>query len=249
MLAVCLALSVPGCAMSGGQEGRVQPVQYLADGPPLATNISYVRSTALHRWTDGGVPAPFGAIQVMQLQVIVREKPKVYVAPEKGSALYPFLVQDEHAANLILAPGYNPVRMGDLEPQMLDAITGADSAFAKEYAYDLNHPRPNRFVRFDREQGLSIIAWTRLPQNSDDLRKGVQVDHGFLIYLLQEDSLWEGVRRAAGKDQNRQAVRLVCQAVLDLMKAHDLEWPAFPWNDKQEAIRSWCEKTPITAEK
>lgn len=246
-ITACCVLFAEGCVTTTEQTGCFREVRFLNDGPAIAADIGYCRGTGVHPWRSG--PEHFGAIQVRSLAVVIRDNPKVFEAPERGGGLYPFLVWNEESANLLLAPGFNPVRMGDLNPDMLDAIMRADQEFAGKYPYDPKQPRPNRVVRFDREQGVSLVVWTHLPEGSDNASKTPQVDHGFLIYLLMEDSLWDGLRCMVADKQKLPAVRLACQAVLDLMRAHDLAWPQFQWSDKQKAIRSWCERTVVAAGK
>ena len=267
-VAACGLLFAQGCAVITPEGGRVHEVRFSDDGPAMAVNIGYVRSGGLSSlgdlmsvpiaspplpalgWHNPGAQRP-GAMQVRCLDVVTRDDPRIFEPQGRGGGLYPFPVPlyAEESGNVLLAPGYNPVSLGYSDSSMAKAIHQANVEFADKYLYDFERHWPNHAVCFSNLGVATPIVWTRLPQVPGSPAKGLTVDHGFLVYLLQEGPLWDDLRGRAGDTTKTQAVRLACQAILDLMKAHDAAWPQFKWNDKQKAVRSWCEKTVITAEK
>jgi hypothetical protein len=244
----CTAL-FPGCLTDAARPARHEAAQYLGEAPPLAVNVAYVRSTGVHFWQDPD-PTPFGPMRPTSLTLVMKDQPSVHQPPARTGGLYPLLTWQEATGVLLLAPGYNPVRVYDLTSRMADAIIQADNEFAMEHPYDIRSPRPNRVVPFDRERNVLLITWTRLPTTTEEVQKGFQVDHGFLVCLLQEDALWDYLERTAaqGPKESRQAVDLVCHTILDMMKAHDLQWPGFQWTGRHQQIRSWCEKPLASGE-
>lgn len=245
LLILCCVLATQGCVGSGGSKSSLGPCRYVGGDPPLATNIAYVRSSGPHPFSEE-IP-DYGEIQVRKIDLMSREAPKMFVAPRDDGGLYPLLVWNESIGNLLLAPGYNPVSI-DLDRRMTHFVVQEDERFADKYPRYVEWP--NRRSLFDREQGVSVIVWVPLPANADDVRNGHVVDHSLLVYILREDSLWRSLKAAAGAGpESRQAVQVACQTILDLMKAHDLEWPEFQWNNTQREIRSWCENMVASQKK
>jgi hypothetical protein len=240
-----LSLAASGCLPITSKTPReFEGVFFSAPRPEAVVNIAYTRTDGWHRYRDPD-ETPFGPIQVRHIQVISSADDKMVLAAETNSAFFPFLVRHEYRGNILLAAGYNPVVLGDWLGSIWDAIKEADKQFASKYRYDERLQKKQRVddVRYVSSEAAYHVNLRKLPENPKDVEAGAQVDHGFLLYLLNESQLWAQLKaRRKSSDDSRAAVREFCRAILRMIDAHDLQWPDYQWAPEHRKLRAWCEE-------
>jgi hypothetical protein len=241
VLALGMVLSA-GCS-SSSQTGPY-PAYFTGSGPVIAANVTYVRTDGWHIWADPD-KTMFGPIQIKRLQLLVSGGNELIEEPNEGAGgfIWPFpIVKHIDPGNFLFAPGYNPIEMElNSHSPMGDAVDAADAKLAEMHPEAANAPRVRLHdVHYTQGQGWAITFYP-LPATAQDVKDGRRVTHGFLIYLLEEPGFWRQLKDAAGRSpESRAAVRIVCESVLKMMDAHDLQWPDYPWKPGHLEVRNWC---------
>lgn len=64
-------------------------------------------------------------------------------------------------------------------------------------------------------------------------RREVVRNWGGLLYRL-------ATLKAMDRRESEEAVRMLCAAVVEMSRAHQLQWPGYEWGAEQQRILRWC---------
>jgi len=240
-IALAFVIPVEGCTSL--REGLIREYTLRMPGARgQVVNVAYTRTTGWHIMGDRD-QSPLGGIRVEALQLL-RAGDKLLEAKSTGGGVpAPIpIAKQVYPGNLLVLEGWNPIIVTDSDP-MYDVIQREDRRFAAKYSYDpLVQERRRHDVRFSQGK----VPWTVtvkfhcLPRTRADIRAGLQVDHGLLVYLLQDKAFWSQLKDRWNRGMDKEEVRGICRAVLAMISAHELEWPQYKWKVGNQRVRTWC---------
>ena len=82
-----------------------------------------------------------------------------------------------------------------------------------------------------------------MPLRSVSKENGIEtilVNHSLLVFLLDRREIWQDLRWRYRREEDREAIRLICKTIDEVAKAHDEKWPDYAWPDKHKKIIKWC---------
>lgn len=193
LMTIAVAAALGGCAATPLR--REEGIRFVR-GPARAANVAYTRSDGWHVWADPD-ESPFGPMQISALQRVVPAKTKLLRAREGGQGVpgpVP-LVAHHRAGNILFAPGWNPVLLSDWTDEIWDVLSGEDKRFGARYKYAAALQKKRRVdAHYSERERSWTIRFHRVPGSPEESRAGLQVDHSFLIYLLQAHAFWDQLR-------------------------------------------------------
>lgn len=206
---------------------------------PVA-NVAYVRSLCTRCEDPDAWHERWSPVNIQEIHALKSNDDKFFLPSTVVSGIYP-VVLDQRANNILFSRGYNPIMYDSCWPyykQIADENSRFEltvKGFSAEKAY--NH-RNN--IHWDESQHV-YINFEPLPKTEADIAAGMQVDHGLLLYLLNEPNFFAQLKKFHKNEMNVPSVQIVAVAILEMMEAHDLLWPDYKWSEKEQENRKWCE--------
>jgi hypothetical protein len=238
--AVCLAVMTSGCASGPLSRPSSGPIAVVAarglKKPYPCVSLGVIASTPFHIWQDP-CKARFSLFRVHDAQILGGPGDLVRRAPYKPGAAFCYVIRHERSSNIILAPGFNALALGD-------------GAFWAEY-YNLR----KKNAGLDADYGAAVASVDQLKRSEGQLvvsliplyatepssgEQKILVDHSMLIFLLGLEGVWNDLRRQHEHGETRDAIALICESISSIVLAYEKKWPSYKWTGRQKRIIEWC---------
>lgn len=237
--AICVLL-VSGCGHGPMENMESARPVLLKDGNGAvnvypAVNVGLIASTEWHLLQDPDV-MPYTRFRLHGLQILTGPSAEFVRAPYQPGVGAFGIVRQERSSNVVLAPGFNPVFVGDGGFwSQYRRIQQGNTQIDADY---LSAERSAQPYKYDAQDRLII---SMIPVRREGTGPSIQVNHSMLVFLLGLNNVWEDVRRAQKKAEAVEAIKLICRTVADMAQAHRKKWPDYQWSNQQRKIIDWCE--------
>ncbi len=200
-------------------------------------NVGVVGATPFHVWKDPD-STQCTEFRLAGVQLLVGPTTRFDRAPYSPGQRVGLLVRQETSTNILFAPGYNPVHLGDGGFwAKYEGIRRVNPAMDGDYRAAVDAAQ---LFKYDEKGGLTIGLVPVSSGGSTGTVARSRVDHSMLVFLLELDDVWASLRTAHGDPKDKEAVILIGKTIDQMAKAHHEKWPDYKWDSKPQHVIDWC---------